>query len=405
MTRFTPLLAAFLAASCATPSALPASPPSVSATQSAPSYEVPKGWSVDVEDPGQPDGQSPTSYQIGRDPSTLHDGKATFTIKATNAGNQDWRAMGQAIQADRYRNKRVRLTGYVKTSGVTVAGIWMRVDEINHTAAFDNMMNRGIKGDTDWRKYAVVLDVPDDAVALVYGGLELGGGQTWFSEFSVEVVDPAKVPVTMGWMGPDYTNDPTSPQNLPLAGHSKSNPKQIPGWMLDAGESAQGEVAYDPAVTNGGAPTISIQTRKSDTHVGFVQEIKAGPYIGKRIAFKTYIKATGKVLGGSMLAIPGGGDWAVGQIQQLVDNGKKWVPNSSEWKSSIAVVDVPHWAKCIQFGVQLDSPGHIWASKPAFFVVDPRRVRTTNQNTAEDMYTKAQLDTLPTAPSNLSFEN
>jgi len=35
--------------------------------------------------------------------------------------------------------------------------------------AFDNMQDRAIKGTTDWRRYEVVLDVPEDATGIAPG--------------------------------------------------------------------------------------------------------------------------------------------------------------------------------------------------------------------------------------------
>lgn len=59
----------------------------------------------------------------------------------------------QWFRADEYRGKRLRMTAYVRTSGVERwAGLWMRIDGKEKTGlAFDNMMRRPVKGTTDWK--------------------------------------------------------------------------------------------------------------------------------------------------------------------------------------------------------------------------------------------------------------
>ena len=54
----------------------------------------------------------------------------------------------------------------------------MRVDgpDSGRHLAFDNMLDRPIKGTTDWTRYAVVLDVDKTAVAIAFGVLAGGEG-------------------------------------------------------------------------------------------------------------------------------------------------------------------------------------------------------------------------------------
>ena len=100
--------------------------------------------------------------------------------------------------------------------------------------------------------------------------------------------------------------------------------------------------------------------------VSVFQEIQAAAFRGKRIEFKVMIKASGKVRGGAMVAIPGGGKWVVAELPELVEKNSKWITDAREWKPVSAVVDVPNWANCIQLGAQLNGPGQIWVSGATF---------------------------------------
>ncbi len=76
------------------------------------------------------------------------------------------------------------------------AGLWFRVDGPNNTTlAFDNMEQRAIKGTTDWTRYEIVLDVPNEAQRLAFGVLLAGGGQVWMDDLRFEVV-PTTVKTT-----------------------------------------------------------------------------------------------------------------------------------------------------------------------------------------------------------------
>jgi erythromycin esterase-like protein len=87
--------------------------------------------------------------------------------------------------------KRVRFSGYIKTEQVTrgFAGLWWRVDgkEQGRSLAFDNMQDRGVKGTTDWERYAIELEVPEDATNINFGALFPGQGTAWFDHFAVEL--------------------------------------------------------------------------------------------------------------------------------------------------------------------------------------------------------------------------
>jgi len=60
---------------------------------------------------------------------------------------------------------------------------------------FDNMNNRPIKGTTDWKRYSIVLDVPEESGDLVYGILLDGTGQVWIDYEGIKIVGN-NVPLT-----------------------------------------------------------------------------------------------------------------------------------------------------------------------------------------------------------------
>lgn len=154
------------------------------------SFEIPAGWFKA--------GSKSDSYDMGIDKGSGMDGKNAASIKSVDKIIEGYGTLMQSANAEKFIGKRIRLSGYIKSVNVTEkAGFWMRVGQANSLSflAFDNMMDRAVTGSTDWKKYEIVLDVPEGASQISYGALLRGTGQIWFDNLNFEVVDTT-VPVT-----------------------------------------------------------------------------------------------------------------------------------------------------------------------------------------------------------------
>ena len=129
-------------------------------------------------------------YTIALDSNVTHEGKASASMKFSCGDDQDaWVGLGQPFAAVEFRGHRVRLTGWLKTEDADDGTLWMRVDGERQTLDFDAMVDRSVKGTTDWRMYSVVLDVPPEAKRIVIGAMLWGKGQVWADDLKVEMVD------------------------------------------------------------------------------------------------------------------------------------------------------------------------------------------------------------------------
>jgi len=143
---------------------------------------LPPGWGVSGDS---------RSYQIGLDSSRRHGGAASAFIKSTQPFTSGFASVTQLIGVNFYRGKRVRLSGYIKADGIRQwAGLWMHIEGAGYGLGFDNMSRRPISGTSDWRRYEVVLDVPEDSIRLSFGALLQGEGQLWADDFELEIVGP-----------------------------------------------------------------------------------------------------------------------------------------------------------------------------------------------------------------------
>lgn len=171
---------------------------------------VPEGWILA--------GTAPKDYQVSVLPEKREGNNVVLLESGANPDPSKFGTLSQYCSADQYLGKRVRMTGYLKSENVeNWAGMWFRVDDSKQkdlSLSFDNMSDRPIKNTTDWKKYEIVLDVPQEAGAMVFGVLLEGSGKVWISDISFEVVDQS-VPTTN--MVKERAPLPQGPVNLDFA--------------------------------------------------------------------------------------------------------------------------------------------------------------------------------------------
>jgi hypothetical protein len=139
----------------------------------------------------------PQDYAVGTDNIAASYDKSSGFIYSTNADAVEFGTLMQTSKADKYKDKRLKMSANIKTENVKRwAGLWLRVDgKEDKVLAFDNMADRPIRGTTDWKRYEIVVDVPEDAENLAFGILLERTGKTWISDISFEVVDKI-IPLT-----------------------------------------------------------------------------------------------------------------------------------------------------------------------------------------------------------------
>ncbi|MFC7686274.1 helix-turn-helix transcriptional regulator [Ureibacillus sp. GCM10028918] len=163
-----------------------------------------KGWMLS--------GSDPFNYEMGVDREIVHQGKASGYLKSKTVLEADhFATMMQQFKAENYHNKRIRLSGFLKTKDVDVfSSMWMRVDNVNgDIIQFDNMSNRPIQGTTNWNLYSIVLDVPEESALISFGIILSGRGQVWVDQITFEEVDKS-IESTNLEMSSEVLSEPTN---------------------------------------------------------------------------------------------------------------------------------------------------------------------------------------------------
>lgn len=145
-----------------------------------------KGWTLA--------GSAPKSYSVFKDRTERHERHNTIVLRSIENVTDNFGTVMQMVQAKKFRGKRVMLSGYIRAKDVKGdAGLWMRVDGANDVMlAFDNMSSRPIVGTEPWRKYEVVLDVPQvESKDIAFGARLYGSGQLWISGLRLRAVSRA----------------------------------------------------------------------------------------------------------------------------------------------------------------------------------------------------------------------
>ncbi|MGA7712120.1 MAG: hypothetical protein WCA81_09475 [Rhizomicrobium sp.] len=140
-----------------------------------------KGWQVA--------GSAPANYDFGTEHTEGAAHSKSAFIAAKSAKPYGYGTLMQMILPDSYRGKRLRLTARIKTANADHAQLWMRIDGPNQKMlGFDNMDSHPVTGTTGWKRYEVVLDVPESSIAIAFGIFLNGGGKMWADDFRLEPV-------------------------------------------------------------------------------------------------------------------------------------------------------------------------------------------------------------------------
>jgi len=145
-------------------------------------------------------GNKPNSYNVGLDKHIFKSGGSSAFIESSESKIEGFGTLMQTCSAQEYFGKRIKMTGYIKSENVSDwAGMWLRVDSKltkQQSLSFDNMQDRPIKGNTDWTKCEIILDVPEESGTLNFGVLLSGTGRVWVDNIGFEVVDKLKTKPT-----------------------------------------------------------------------------------------------------------------------------------------------------------------------------------------------------------------
>jgi hypothetical protein len=333
------------------------------------------GWSAADSDTQE--------YVSGIDPAVAHLGQASGSIQSIVSKPGGLGLLRQTIKADDYRDKRIRVSAYLKTRPDTdKAFLLVRVYGVQNQMLYNNV--RSINPANDWQLLDIVLDVPVNSDRLEYGLVLWGPGQDWIDDVQIEAVD-YNTPTTSFELTylPSTISYPANARDLDFESTSDAS-----AWGF--GSSPYYSVDIDRTLAHFGSASGHIVSRNVPPAGAFGslgQVISAETYWGKRLRLSGYIK-TNQVEGwaGMWMNIADSGN----QLLVLDNMQNRPIMGASDWREYEIVLDIPENGAVIGFGALLQGKGEIWWDDVKLEIVGPD-VPTTHPYQQQ--------------PLNLDFEN
>jgi len=286
------------------------------------------------------------------------DGQAALHIHSTALLDQyNFNGINRVLSTQhlpQYRGHRVRLSADVKAEGITgQAGLMLRVDGAGRAVAFDNMLwLDAIVGTHDWRRYAVVLDIPADRTEsqnVVLGFLLSGPGQVWVSNMRLEPVG-AEVDVT------DLYAYAAEPVNLNF--ETVGDDGRVVGWRLGGRHLTEYVAVADSDSVYEGRYSFRLGSNAAppDAWAGALQKVAATPYQNQRLRLTAQVKTRG---------VTDRLFFTLGYEGYSQDSARETImsPNftgTADWFEVELVLDLADQIEAVSFGFWLHGQGQVW---------------------------------------------
>ncbi len=164
-------------------------------------------------------GSAPAEYSMTASGEAAYEGNYGARIQLTGRvpGQSAFGTLAQSMWADPWRGKRISMKSWIRTEEAKSGQMWLRIDGPEGSLSMDNMDGREIKGTTGWSLYEIVMDVPAEAIVLVYGVFLVGGGRVDFDSITFAEAAPGAEVTTRYFFHPKTTpNEPPPPTPNPL---------------------------------------------------------------------------------------------------------------------------------------------------------------------------------------------
>jgi C-terminal processing protease CtpA/Prc len=127
------------------------------------------------------------NYTVSLDSTVVKSGKYSVAITCTGVPS-DHKAIVFTLPS--YEGKKITLSGYIKTEGITegYAGLIMAINHLNGSDLIAHDDGMRITGTTDWKKYAITLDMnPANTGMIALFGVLSGNGKMWLDDLEVTI--------------------------------------------------------------------------------------------------------------------------------------------------------------------------------------------------------------------------
>ena len=137
-------------------------------------------------------GKNPADYETTRDSTMKWHGVPAYhcTAKSPNAKNDI--NIAQYFSASSYIGKKVRVTAWIKTSGIRSFEyfvVTISYSDGKTYGKYSHYISKKLQQTKDWTKYEIVVYIPENSLGLEYFLDVSNRGEVWINDPTVEIVD------------------------------------------------------------------------------------------------------------------------------------------------------------------------------------------------------------------------
>jgi uncharacterized protein YfbU (UPF0304 family) len=337
-------------------------------------------------------------FKAGIDTANSYQGSPSAFIKSILSNQDDsfYVRYWQSFKADKFLNKQIEFTGYVKTKDLKgSAGLWMMVNEDETVTAFDNLNSRPINENSQWQKISILLPVPEKSSKITIGMFMRGSGEVWFSKLGFSEASSGAKSTSIVWDPKKYSifkNElNTRPVNLDFSAVAEERgPLQVLQWKCHTpGESYKIFVDRQTKLNDKASACIEAKS-DAPSFASLYQDFSSQNYKGKKVKFSGFVKTKDV------------SDWSgiwmrvddATQVLAFDNMENRRITGTNDWKKYDVVLEVPQVCKKIKVGVMQAGKGTSWFNNCHFEPVD-----ATVTTTGKPIVVKEPVnDALPAAP-------
>jgi hypothetical protein len=142
-------------------------------------------------------GREPDFELVTDHASVWHGGSSALLRSTRTLDASRYGAVLQRTRVGAFAGRRVAFSAYLASRDARAGGtLLFRAESAQGVLlAFDDLGGQAVVATTPWRRYFIVIDVPDGATTLLYGAMLHGDGSLWIDTARIDVVD-SSVPTT-----------------------------------------------------------------------------------------------------------------------------------------------------------------------------------------------------------------
>lgn len=262
----------------------------------------------------------------------------------------------EGFMANDYRGKRLRMVAYARAEQVQ-QGVFtlhingsVRDEEVIERKSMYMTSNQlePVEGTHDWRRYDLVIDVPEDA-ALIQCGFSLqGSGKVWLDGFQFEAVD-ASVPLT----GTRIMPPPRQPANLAFE-------QNFDGWIIGGSSPQDFTYSIEPTEQGMRAAVIKNAVEQPRGNVILQQIVNAYDYRGRTVQLSATLRAEGVTQQASLYLT---------HSEESPPRMERTIQETTDWQTYTIPLSIPDEAGQITFGLVLSGVGWIGVRDVQFLTI------------------------------------